>query len=217
LFITFEGIEGCGKTTQVKRLEKRLNSEGISLITTLEPGGTRIGKSIRHILLDASNKDLSPLAELILYAADRAQHVEEVIKPALDQGKWVICDRFFDATLAYQGAARGLDMELIGILNDKATQGLRPDITFLLDCPVEMGLARALQRNKDLSQEDQDRFEREKLEFHRKVRKGYLELVRKENKRFVVINATLPEDDVEQDIFQSLSPILDEKRKGEVY
>jgi len=217
LFITFEGIEGCGKTTQVKRLVKRLNSEGISLVTTLEPGGTRIGKSIRHILLDASNRDLSPLAELILYIADRAQHVEEVIKPALDQGKWVICDRFFDATLAYQGTARGQDMELIRILNNKATHGIRPDITFLLDCPVEMGLDRALKRNRDLSQEDQDRFERERLEFHREVRKGYLELARKEDKRFVVINAALTEDDVEQEIFQSLSPILDEKREEGVY
>jgi len=213
LFITFEGIEGCGKTTQVKRLVKTLNSEGISLVTTLEPGGTRIGKGIRQMLLDTDNSNLSPLAELILYAADRAQHVEEVIKPALDQGKWVICDRFFDATLAYQGAARGQDIELIRILNEKVTHGIRPDITFLLDCPVELGIDRALKRSRDLSQEGQDRFERERLEFHREVRKGYLGLARKENNRFVVINAALTEDEVEQEIFQSLGPILNEERK----
>ena len=129
MFITFEGIEGCGKTTQVKRFAKRLKGLGISLITTLEPGGTRIGKDIRKILLDSRNRNLSPLTELFLYAADRAQHVKELIKPALDEGKWVICDRFFDATVAYQGIARGQDMELIGILNEEATQGIQPDIT----------------------------------------------------------------------------------------
>ena len=209
MFITFEGIEGCGKTTQIKRIEKKLKSHGIPLITTLEPGGTIIGMDIRQILLNSRNKNLSPLTELILYAADRAQHVEEIIEPALDQGKWVLCDRFFDATMAYQGSARGLDRELIKFLNDKVTHGIRPDITFLLDCPVEVGLDRALKRNKALSQEGQDRFEREKPDFHRMVRKGYLELARKDNKRFVVIDATLTEDDVEQEIFQFLMQFLE--------
>jgi dTMP kinase len=147
LFITFEGIEGCGKTTQVQRLEKFLEDHDIPVLFTLEPGGTRIGTNIRRILLDIENNNIAPLAELLLYEADRAQHVEEVIKPALDEGKWVVCDRFFDATVAYQGSARGQDMKLIQYLNDKVTQGIRPDLTFLLDCPVRQGVKRALMRN----------------------------------------------------------------------
>ena len=209
LFITFEGIEGCGKTTQIKRLVKRLRARGVSLITTLEPGGTRIGKKIRQILLDSKNTHLTPLAELILYAADRAQHVEEVIKPALDQGKWVICDRFFDATVVYQGIARKQDMRLIEILNEKVTGGVLPDTTFLLDCPIEVGLGRALDRNKALSQEGQDRFEREKLDFHMEVRRGYLELAGKNPKRFEVIDGTLAKDEVEEEIFRYIQPFLD--------
>jgi dTMP kinase len=208
LFITFEGIEGCGKTTQVKRFAKNLKGLGISLITTFEPGGTRIGKDIRRLLLDSRNKNLSPLTELILYAADRAQHVEELIKPALDEGKWVICDRFFDATVVYQGIARGQDMELIRALNKQATQGIQPAITFLLDCPVDMGLQRALERNEAQSQKGQDRFEREAIEFHRAVREGYLELARKNQNRFVIVDATLPKDEVEKKIFQHMEPYL---------
>ena len=208
MFITLEGIEGCGKTTQIRRLVRRLRKRGIPLIATLEPGGTRIGKKIRRILLDAQNKDLSPLTELILYAADRAQHVEEVIKPALDQGRWVICDRFFDATVVYQGMARGLDMRLISTLNERATQGIRPDVTFLLDCPVEIGLKRATGRDEAPSHQGQDRFEREARAFHKEVRRGYLDLARKEKRRFVVIDAALTEDEVEEKIFQHIEPHL---------
>jgi dTMP kinase len=209
LFITFEGIEGCGKTTQVRRFARRLKRRGIPLVTTLEPGGTRIGKKIRRILLDARNKDLSPLTELILYAADRAQHVEEVIRPALDQGKWIICDRFFDATVVYQGKARGQDMKLIRILNEKATRGIWPDITYLLDCPVDTGLGRALKRNETQSQKGQDRFEREALVFHNAVREGYLDLARENKNRFVIIDATLPKNEVEGKIFQHIEPYLE--------
>jgi dTMP kinase len=204
LFITFEGIEGCGKTTQIERLEKTLLKHGITLIKTLEPGGTRAGKNIRQMLLDSRNNDLAPLTELILYAADRAQHVEEVIKPALEKGKWIICDRYFDATIAYQGFARGQDIELINLLNEKATNGINPDITFLLECPVEIGLNRALKRNRELSLEDQDRFEKEQMEFHQKVRDGYLELARKDKERFVIIDATQSEDEVEAAIFKAI-------------
>jgi dTMP kinase len=134
--------------------------------------------------------------------------VEELIKPALDEGKWVICDRFFDATVVYQGIARGQDMELIGILNEEATQGIQPDITFLLDCPVDMGLNRALERNEAQSQKGQDRFEREALDFHRAVREGYLALARKNQDRFVIIDATLPKDEVEDIIFQHMEPFF---------
>ena len=192
----------------MKRFVKRLKGLGISLITTFEPGGTRIGKNIRKILLDSRNKHLSPLTELILYAADRAQHVEELIKPALNEGKWVICDRFFDATVVYQGIARGQDMKLVQSLNAQVTQGIQPDITFLLDCPVDMGLNRALKRNEAQSQKGQDRFEREALDFHRAVREGYLDLARKNQDRFVVLDATLPKDEVEKRIFQYIEPHL---------
>ncbi|MBW1798594.1 MAG: dTMP kinase, partial [Deltaproteobacteria bacterium] len=139
MFITFEGIEGCGKTTQIKRLVDRLGEFSIPRVLTLEPGGTRVGKDIRRILLDSRNHALSHLAELLLYAADRAQHVEEVVRPALDRKEWVLCDRFFDATTVYQGYVRGQDMALIKTLNEKACLGIRPDITFVLDCPVETG------------------------------------------------------------------------------
>jgi dTMP kinase len=208
LFITFEGIEGCGKTTQIERLEKKLIQYGIPLIKTLEPGGTRIGKRIRQILLDADNRELSPLAELMLYLADRAQHVQEVIRPALDQGRWVLCDRFFDATVVYQGAARGQDKQLIRMLNEKVTQGIRPDITFLLDCPVEVGLERALKRDRRIPHGGQDRFEREKLEFHQEVRRGYLELASGEKERFFIIDAARERGEVEEALFQRIMPYL---------
>ena len=208
MFVTFEGIEGCGKTTQMERLADTLKRQGISLITTFEPGGTRIGKDIRRILLDNRNVDLSPLAELILYAADRAQHMEEVIKPALDQGKWVICDRFVDATLAYQGVARSQDMMLIQFLNEESTRGISPDMTFLLDCPVKMGLERAIKRNENLSQQGQDRFERETFDFHSKVKRGYLDLANEHKERFVIIDASLSEDEIEKEIFKRIEPHL---------
>lgn len=209
MFITFEGIEGCGKTTQIRRLARRLKGYGIPLVATLEPGGTNIGARIRRILLDAKSRDLTPLAELILYMADRAQHVEEVIKPALESGKWVLCDRFLDATMAYQGSARGQDETLIRFLNDRTTQGIAPDKTFLLDCPVEIGLQRALKRNKQGPQEGQDRFENEAEAFHRKVRAAYLALAAAYHERFVVIEASKGPDEMEKAIFDHLMPFLD--------
>ncbi len=209
MFITFEGIEGCGKTTQVRRLVRRMEDKKIPVVSTLEPGGTGIGNKIRRILLDVRHKNLLPLTELLLYAADRAQHVEEVIRPALKEGKWVICDRFFDATVAYQGIGRGQDMEWIETLNAWVTQGIRPDRTFLLDCPVELGLERAQSRNRDHSNQDQDRFERERADFHAGVRQGYLELARANADRFVVIDATQTEERLEQEIFGHLRPYLE--------
>lgn len=209
MFITFEGMEGCGKTTQVERLEKALTARGIRVVRTFEPGGTPAGEKIRRILLDRDNRDLSPMAELCLYEADRAQHVARVIRPALDQGNWVLCDRFFDATVVYQGMARRQDLELIRKLNLAVTGGIRPDLTFLLDCPVEEGLARALRRNQSVSDDGQDRFEREEAAFHRAVREGYLELARMEPDRFVVINAFTGPDQVEAAVLQSIEPLLE--------
>jgi dTMP kinase len=210
LFITFEGIEGCGKSTQAKRLSKRLRQKNIPLILTLEPGGTRIGKDIRKILLDSRNQNLVALAELFLYAADRAQHVKEMIRPALEQNKWVICDRFFDATTVYQGFARGQDKELIKILNDKAALGIKPDITFLVDCPARIGIERALKRNKNALKESQDRFEKEKMDFHEAVRNGYLSMAREEPERFVVVDGMLSIDEIEESIFKYIRSFLPE-------
>ena len=202
LFITFEGIEGCGKTTQARRLAKHLKRYGISVVFTVEPGGTRIGKGIRRILLNSRNKDLAPLAELMMYVADRAQHVEEVIKPALDEGKWVICDRLSDSTVVYQGWARGQDMWLVKTLNKRSAQGIEPDLTFVLDCPVEVGLGRALKRDVESTIKGQSRFENEKIAFHRQVRKGYLKLARENPGRFIVINASGGRDSIQHEILE---------------
>lgn len=211
MFITFEGIEGCGKTTQIKRLVDRLGEFSIPRVLTLEPGGTRVGKDIRRILLDSRNHALSHLAELLLYAADRAQHVEEVVRPALDRKEWVLCDRFFDATTVYQGYVRGQDMALIKTLNEKACLGIRPDITIVLDCPVEIGLERARKRESSRGGplgEGQDRFEREEKAFHEAVREGYLSLAAADRKRFVVVDATLTEDELEEVIFEHTKPYI---------
>lgn len=216
IFVTFEGVEGCGKSTQVKLLARRLKGCRIPLLVTREPGGSKIGNAIRKILLDSRNSGISPLTELLLYAADRAQHVEEVIRPALEDGVWVLCDRFMDATEAYQGIARGQSISFVREMNRVATRGVRPDITFLLDLPVEIGLARARRRNIISNTGTQDRFEREELTFHEKVRKGYLRIARREKKRFVVIQANAEEKEVEKSIFQYMEPLIprDRRRHG---
>jgi dTMP kinase len=208
LFITLEGIEGCGKSTQARRLADRLRGLKIPVTLTLEPGGTRIGQDIRGILLNTGNLGLSPLAELLLYAADRAQHISEVIRPSLSNGKWVISDRFFDATLAYQGYGRNQDISLINDLNQRACLGISPDKTFLIDCPVEIGLERAFRRNRELNQEGQARFEREKVAFHESVRKGYLMIAGHEPERFIIIDGSLNEEDQEALIFEHIRPFI---------
>lgn len=210
MFITFEGMEGCGKSTQAKRLANTLAGRGIRVVRTFEPGGTPVGNKIRRILLDRDSRDLAPMAELLLYEADRAQHVARIIKPALDRGEWVICDRFFDATVVYQGIARRQDPELIISLNLAVTGGISPDMTFLLDCPVEVGLNRALRRNSVQPDEGQDRFEREERAFHEAVREGYLTVARKETDRFVVIDASQEPDQVEGAVHLSVTPLLNQ-------
>lgn len=208
MFITFEGIEGCGKSTQARRLVSRLRDASVPVVFTLEPGGTRVGSHIRRILLDSGNRSLSHLAELFLYEADRAQHVEEKIRPALEQGKWVVCDRFFDATTVYQGFARGQDMKLVRNLNERACFGIRPDRTFLIDCPVEIGIKRALKRNEKDPEIDQDRFEREEMDFHEAVRKGYLIMAQEDPERIVVLDCRLTEDELEAAIFERIRPFI---------
>ncbi len=214
MFITFEGIEGCGKSTQAKRIATRLEKAGVPFILTREPGGTPIGNHIRQILLSSGNRDLHPLAELFLYEADRAQHVANVVKPALAEKKWVLCDRFFDATTAYQGYARGQDLAMTASLNEIASFGISPNVTFLLDCPAEVGLKRALKRNAESEVMDQDRFEKEKMAFHEAVRNGYLDLATKNPERFIVVDATEPEDRLEQAIYDHLDARFDLSSKG---
>ncbi|HSF57355.1 MAG TPA: dTMP kinase [Candidatus Binatia bacterium] len=201
-FITFEGGDGSGKTTQVKALESHLVARGKSCIATREPGGTSLGRLIRHALLEVGNQPITSPAELFLYLADRAQHLQEVILPALEQGKVVLCDRYTDSTLAYQGYGRGIDLGLLRTLNDIASRGIRPDLTLLFDCPAEIGLSRTAQRQSQPAtlRGRVDRFEEEKIEFHEKVRNGFLELAKAEPQRFRVIDAARSAADVRQEI-----------------
>lgn len=178
------------------------------MVLTLEPGGTRVGKDIRRILLDSRNTHLTPLAELMLYEADRAQHMQEVIGPALSEGKWVLCDRFFDSTMVYQGYARGQDTAFIADLNRTCASGIFPDLTFVVDCPVRIGIERALKRNKLIMDEGQDRFEKEQRIFHEAVRKGFLKIAAEDPERIVVVDGTLSEDELEKVIFEKVRPFL---------
>lgn len=182
MFIAFEGIEGSGKTTHVNLLSDYLREKGHEVVTTREPGGTPVGEALRSVLL---RKDLHvlPLTELLVFLASRAQHVEEVIRPALDKGSIVLCDRFIDASFAYQGYGRGIDLGIIETLNRLVTKGVRPNLTILLDCAVDIGLAR---KSAD---GNLDRFEKEDLSFHNRIRNAYLELAEDDPKRYVVLNA----------------------------
>ena len=203
IFITFEGVEGAGKTTQITRLVSDLKNRGHAVILTREPGGTLISEEIRKILLDSSHGCMTAEAELLLYAAARAQHVEELISPALAQGRTVISDRFGDATVAYQGHGRGLDLALIQRLNRIATAGLVPDLTFVLDLPVQIGLARVRRRQSTL-----DRVELEDISFHQRVRDGYLTIANREPQRMVVINthrsARYAHEEIKTEVYKRL-------------
>ncbi|HSO72594.1 MAG TPA: dTMP kinase [Thermodesulfobacteriota bacterium] len=201
MFVTFEGIEGSGKTTQIKWLRRVLKERGLSCLVTREPGGTAIGKQIRTILLDQRHKKIQPKTELFLYLADRCQHVAEKIQPALNQGDWVICDRFWDATLVYQGWARGLNLKTLEKLRPLVLNSLVPDLTFLLDCPVAIGLPRAWKRIQRSAQgRRESRFEEEALTFHEKIRQGYLFLARREPQRFRLLDATHSPENIHQEI-----------------
>jgi len=187
-FVTIEGIEGCGKSTQAQRLAEWL---GLRALLTVEPGGTALGRAIREMLL-ANGGHVTPVAELLLFFADRAQHVAEVIRPALADGRVVISDRFTDSTLAYQGYGRGLSSALIRSLSAHATGSLVPDLTLLIDVPVDVGLARARRRSAA------DRIEAEQREFHERVRQGYLALAQQEPARWVVVDGGGGEAEVAQ-------------------
>lgn len=212
-FITFEGIEGSGKTTQIHLLASKLGQARHRVYTTREPGGCSIADQIRSILLDPRNQALDHRAELLLYAAARAQHVAEVIRPALHSGQLVLCDRFCDATIAYQGYGRQLDPELIGQLNCLAAGDCRPDLTLLFDLPVEIGLGRALRREREQHDTSEGRFEREALEFHQRIRDGYLSLAAEEPKRFRIITAQASPEQVAQQVNEAIQEYL--KTRGD--
>ncbi|HAG51533.1 MAG TPA: dTMP kinase [Deltaproteobacteria bacterium] len=189
LFITFEGIEGCGKTTQMEMLKEHLEWKGFQVVATREPGGTELGERIRTMLLNRDIQPIAPWSELLLYAVCRAQLVKEIIKPALENRKIVLCDRFADSTVTYQGFARGLSLEAITNINKWVTEGITPSITFILDCAPEIGLKRAFDRiNTRKEGNKEDRFERENIEFHKKIREGYLKLAKESPDRIKVVN-----------------------------
>ena len=188
--ITFEGIEGCGKTTQIKLLGDYLRKKGYTIYETREPGGTLIGDQIRRILLNPENKGINYITELLLYEACRAQLIDEVISKRGGNKEIILCDRFTDSTLAYQGYGRGIDKGVIKELNRIASGGVKPVLTILLDLDVKTGLGRAKERNtKVIGQESEDRFEREKVEFHQKVREGFLKIASEEPERIKIVNA----------------------------
>ena len=202
MLITFEGIEGCGKTTQCELLYQHLSRTGQRVIKTREPGGTVLGEAVREVLLQ---KDLRvfPLSELLLVMAVRAQHMEEVISPALSEGKIVVCDRFVDATYAYQGYGRSIDLGIIETLNRLVTKGVRPILTILLDCDVETALKR-----KKAASPIMDRFEQEDISFHTRIRNGYLELARDDGKRFLIVDGNLDRSEAHRIIREKVESLL---------
>lgn len=207
-FITFEGVEGSGKSTQIVRLADHLAARGIRNALTREPGGTLIGEQIRTLLLDPVNKALDPAAELLLYSASRAQHLSEIIRPALAAGVTVLCDRFSDATLAYQGYGRGLDIEMIRSLDLIVTAGTRPDLTLLFDIDAARGIERARGRNNSRGLENEARFENEELAFHERVRRGYLSLVEREPDRIRIVDASGSPEAVQEQVGKIIDEIL---------
>jgi dTMP kinase len=204
LFVTFEGGEGSGKSTQARVLYRRLLKLGIPALLTHEPGGTPLGKQLRRWL--KGEGEIDPQTELLLFNASRAHLVSQVIRPALEKGTVVICDRFADSTTVYQGYGRGLDFALIEAVNNIATHGLHPDLTVLLDVTVEQGLDRKSLR---------DRFEREETAFHQRVRQGYLEMAKREPGRWLVIDASLPRKEITRLIWERMEPILKNVRKND--
>ena len=200
LFITFEGGEGCGKSTQAKILYRKLCQQGIPVVLTHEPGGTTLGNEIKKLLKRKQAGPISPQAELLLFVASRAQLVVEVIRPVLEEGKVIICDRFAHSTLVYQGYGRGLDLTTIEMVNNLATQNLKPAIVILLDISPEQGLAR--------KRAPKDRFESEDLSFHCRVREGYLKMAAAEPDRWLVADATLPKKKIAKIVWEKVSQLF---------
>lgn len=208
IFITLEGPEGSGKSTQVERLSAYLRKKGLEVLSTWEPGGTRIGEKLREILLSPRNREMSSLTELLLYLSSRAQHVEEVVRPALAQGKVVVSVRFSDSSLAYQGYGRELDKQLIRKMDQAATGGLKPDLTILLDIDISRGLKRAKAKTKG------DRLEQEEKQFHQRVREGYLKLAKGEPERIKIVRVEGSIAEVQKEIRQAVDDLL--SRRGAI-
>ncbi len=207
-FITFEGPEGSGKSTQIRRLSETLEAQGIKVVCTREPGGTATGEAIRNILQhDAAGEPLGERAELLLFEASRAQLMEQVVLPALGRGEWVLCDRFIDSTLAYQGFARGMDIAALERINDFAIQSRKPDLTLLLDLEIERGFQR-LEERYAAGKGSADRFEREARDFHLRVRDGYHQLAGREPERFRMIDADRAVDEVASKVWNAVKEAL---------
>lgn len=203
IFISFEGLDGCGKTTQIERLAARLRALGREVVVAVEPGGTRIGQQIRRILLDAANRELAPAAEMLLYFASRAQNIREVILPALERGAIVLADRFTDSTLAYQGGGRGLGEAAVRELHRIACGDLTPELTLLLDIDPEASLARARDRGR------LNRMDAQAAEFYRRVRETYLAMARAEPERFRVIDGRPEPEAVARAVWEAVRPLIE--------
>ena len=201
-FITVEGVEGVGKSTNVDFLAAAIKAQGFDVICTREPGGTPMAERIRQMLLEHGEEPLPDIAELLLFFAARSLHISNTIRPALDAGNWVICDRFTDASRAYQGSGRGLEMQRINLLADWVQEDLQPDMTLLLDAPAEVGMQRAEQRGET------DRLESEQISFYKRIRAGYLALAKAHPERFVVVDAARPLQDVQVSITAALDEIF---------
>ena len=207
--ITFEGIEGSGKSTQMRLIAQYLIEKHVPLLITQEPSGTDIGRKIGGILFNRGHYYMCAETEAFLFCAARAQHVREMIMPALNQDNVVLCDRFSDATYAYQGAARGLNPEFIRVINEYSSMGLKPNLTLLFDLPVEVGLQRATERDNRLKDSSfSDRFERESLNFHNKVREGYLNILKKEPERFRLIDATNEINKIQEEVRKYITDFI---------
>lgn len=207
-FITFEGIDGCGKSTQLRLVASDLRFRGLNVLTTQEPGGTPLGRKLRETFLE-TDETIDPLAELLLFAADRAQHVNFLIKPALAEGKIVISDRYADATYAYQGAGRGFPENTINQVIKLATDGLKPNLTLFFDLPVETALLRTIIRND--AGEQKNRMDKEKADFYTRVRESYLELAAKESGRFRIVDANNPIEEVHAKTLETVTDFLSKK------
>ncbi len=204
MFITFEGGEGAGKSTAIKKVVEKLESEGYQIVLTREPGGTPISEEIRNIILDKKNTEMDERTEALLYAASRRQHIVEKILPSVKEKKIVLCDRFLDSSLAYQGHARGIGIDKVLEMNLFATEGLEPDLTFFFDLDPEKGLERIAAN----SSREVNRLDVEKLSFHKKVREGFLMLAKRFEQRFVVIDASKDKDSVFQDVYSAIEERL---------
>lgn len=203
MFITFEGSEGSGKSTQINMLAAYLRQQGYEVLVTREPGGTHIGEQVRQCLHDVKNKEMTAAAEVLLYSASRSQLVREVIVPALENGVIVISDRYADSTMAYQGYGRQLDLDALGTITHFATGGLKPDLTILFDIDVEEGLSR-----RSIGGVEMNRMDLQEIAFYKRVRNGYMELVKQEPERWVIVDAGRPLDEIQNDVRRSVKAKL---------